>query len=481
MSGSAFEGFLSTPQMLAVFGEQSVVQAMMDFEAALARAEAAVGLISPEAATAIAGVCRAELYDVPALVAASGRAGSLAIPMVKRLTDTVALFDAQAAQVVHWGGTSQDVIDTGMVLVTRRALALIDDHLSALNAALLALAERHADTPVMGRTLMQPASIVSFGFKVMEWAAPLVRCQQRLHAAAARALQLQFGGAVGTLATLGEQGPAVAQHMAAQLRLPPWQGAWHTQRDDWVALGCEVGVLVGALGKFARDLSLMSQGEINELAEPTGAGRGGSTALPHKRNPVASMVALAAAQRTPHRVAALLGAMAQEHERGLGNWQAELAEWAGLFISAHGAVHALAEAAAGLQVNPQRMAQHIDALQGLVSAEACTTRLAAAIGKPEAQRLLEDLSKRVMAEGRHLRELVLQAVADDPRLKDAVPTADVERLFQADVAARPAAQRTREQLARLQPLAAQLAAARPFADPAAATEPSHEPTQQDPT
>lgn len=477
MSGSAFEGFLSTPQMLAVFGEASVIQSMMDFEAALARAEAAVGLIPPEAATAIAGVCRAELYDVPALVAASGRAGSLAIPLVKRLTDTVALFDAQAAQVVHWGGTSQDVIDTGMVLLTRRALALIDDDLSALNAALLALAAQHAATPVMGRTLMQPASVVSLGFKVLEWAAPLLRCQQRLHAQAARALQLQFGGAVGTLATLGEHGPAVAQHMATQLRLPPWQGAWHTQRDDWVALGCEVGVLVGALGKFARDLSLMTQGEIGELAEPTGAGRGGSTALPHKRNPVASMVALAAAQRTPHRVAALLGAMGQEHERGLGNWQAELAEWAGLFISAHGAVHALAEAAAGLQVHPQRMRAHIEALQGLVSAEACTTRLAGAIGKPEAQRLLETLSQQVMAEGRHLRELVQQAVQADARLRGAVPAAEIDRLFDPDHAAQPAARRVQEQLARLQPLAAQLAAARPFADP----EPSNDPTQQDPT
>ena len=462
MSGSAFEGFLSTPQMLAVFGEQSVMQAMMDFEAALARAEAAVGLISPEAATAIAGVCRAELYDVPALVAASGRAGSLAIPMVKRLTETVALFDAQAAQVVHWGGTSQDVIDTAMVLLTRRALALIDDDLSALNAALLALAEQHVATPIMGRTLMQPASVVSFGFKVMGWVGPLLRSQQRLHAAAARALQLQFGGAVGTLATLGEQGPAVAQHMSQQLGLPAWQGAWHTQRDDWVALGCEVGVLVGALGKFARDLALMSQGEIGELNEPTGAGRGGSTALPHKRNPVASMVALAAAQRTPHRVAALLADMAQEHERGLGNWQSELAEWAGLFISAHGAVHALAEAAAGLQVNPQRMREHIEALQGLVSAEACSTRLAGVIGKPEAQRLLEEMSKRVMSEHRHLRELVQQAVADDPRLKAAVPAEDIHRLFDADHAARHGAERAREQLARYRPLAAQLAAARPF-------------------
>jgi 3-carboxy-cis,cis-muconate cycloisomerase len=464
MSAAVFEEFLSTPQMLAVFDAGSVVQAMLDFEAALARAEAAEGLISDSAASVIAGLCRTECVDVPAIVAASGRAGSLAIPLVKDLTKAVAKADAEAGQVVHWGGTSQDVIDTGMVLVTRRALALIDADLSALIASLITLAETHGHAPMLGRTLMQPASIVSFGFKVMAWVAPLVRCQQRLHTAAAGALQLQFGGAVGTLATLGSSGPAVAQRLAQGLRLP-WQGCWHTQRDDWVALGCEVGVLVGALSKFARDLSLMCQGEIGELAEPSGAGRGGSTALPHKRNPVSSLVALAAAQRTPHRVAALLGAMAQEHERGLGNWQAELAEWAGLFISAHGAVRALADAAGGLQVFPQRMAEHIHDLKGLVTAEACATRLAAVVGKPKAQALLESLSRRVMDEGRPLRELVLEAVAADATLRSAVPAAEIERLFEPEVAARPAIERMHETLQRVKPQAARLAAVRPFDEP----------------
>jgi len=295
--------------------------------------------------------------------------------------------------------------------------------------------------------------VISLGLKIAGWVAPLLRCRQRLHRAAAEALQLQCGGAVGTLATLGEKGPAVARRTAALLGLrapaDDHYAAWHTQRDAWVAFGCEVAVLCGALGKFARDLSLLAQAEVGEMNEPSGAGRGGSTAMPHKRNPVACMVALAAAQRTPHRAAALLGAMAQEHERGLGNWQAELAEWAGLWTSAHGAVAALADAAVGLQVSRRRMRANIDAMQGLVFAEACTTRLAAVIGKPRAQALLEALSQRAVNEGQPLQLLVQQNVAADPALAAAVPAADIDHLFDPSLAAQTAIARATPWLAAL--------------------------------
>jgi 3-carboxy-cis,cis-muconate cycloisomerase len=463
MSLSVFEGFLSTPEMLEVFAGPSVVQAMMDFEAALARAQAAEGVISRDAALAIAGVCKAELYDVEAIVAASRRAGSLAIPLVAKLTETVALFNSEASQVVHWGSTSQDVIDTATVLVTRRAMALIDRDLSALIASLLALYERHGHAPLLARTLMQPASVTSFGFKLAGWLAALIGAQQRLHAAAPRALQLQFGGAVGSLATLGEKGPAVARRVAGLLQLPEPQGVWHTQRGDWVSLGCEIGVLVGACAKIATDWALMGQGEIGELAEPSGAGRGGSSAMPHKRNPVSSMVALAAAQRAPQRVAALLSAMAQEHERGLGNWQAELAEWAGLFVSAHGGLKALADAAAGLQVDEARMLVNLGSLRGVVHAEAVAMRMARVVGKPKAQALLEMLSRRALAERVELRTLALQALDDDAVMRAAVPRADIETLFDPHVAAGSAVARADEALARLRPQAQSLAAAQPWA------------------
>ena len=452
---SVFERFLSTPQMLEIFGAPSFVQAMLDVESALARAQAAEGLIAQASADAIGSQCRAGLVDVDAIVSASTRAGSLAIPLVKQLTEAVARVDADAAKQVHWGSTSQDIIDSANVLLTRRAIVLVEHELSALIDALLALAQAHGDAPVLARTLIQPASVVSFGFKCIAWVQPLLRTQRKLRAAAADALQLQLGGAVGTLSAMGDAGPAVARRMADRLGLPPPHGAWHTQRDDWIRLGCELGVLCGALGKLARDWSLMAQAEVGELAEPTGAGRGGSSAMPHKRNPVAAMVALAAAQRAPQRVAALLQCMPQEHERGLGNWQAELAEWAELFLIAHGAVRALAEAAPGLHVDTARMARNIEQLQGVVNAEAVTMRLAAVLGKPRAQALMEQLSRRAIDEGRHLRELVSQAIAQDPALA-AISQQEIASLFDPQLAAAPARALAARRLPELQAAAVEV-------------------------
>jgi len=444
MSSLVFEGFLSTPQMLAAFGEREVLQAMLDFEAALAEAQAAEGLIPAAAASVIAECCKVGRFDTAAIVGASGDAGSLAIPLVKALTAMVKAADAEAARFVHWGTTSQDVIDSGMVLVTRRALGLIEADLAALVEALFAIDERHGAAPVLARTLMQPAQVVSFNFKLAEWIAPLVRARGRLREAAARALQLQLGGAVGTLAVMGDKGDAVSRRVAARLGLREPDAAWHTQRDEWVSLGAAVGVLSGSLGKFARDLSLMAQGEVGELAEPSGGGRGGSSAMPHKRNPVSSMVALAAAQRTPQRVAGLLAAMPQEHERGLGNWQAELAEWAGLFISTHGALRALATAAAGLEVHQQQMRANIDRLLGLVYAEALSTSLAATMGKAAAHALVEGWSHAALREQRQLRDIA-QASPEGA----ALGAETLAALFDADAAADQARRRAGAQLGAL--------------------------------
>jgi 3-carboxy-cis,cis-muconate cycloisomerase len=449
MSALVFESFLSTPEAIAVFSETAVVQAMLDFEAALAHAQADEGVIPASAAAAIAGVSKAELFDVPAIVAASGRAGSLAIPLVKKLTETVGLFDAEAAGYVHWGSTSQDVIDTALVMVTRRSLALMDRDLGILIGSLLELADRHGDAPVLGRTLLQPAQVVSFGFKLVSWIAPLVRGRQRLRNAGQAALRLQLGGAVGTSAVMGEKSDAVARRLAdlLQLVLPP--GAWHTQRDEMAALACEIGVLAGSLGKIGKDISLMAQGEVGELAEPSGGGRGGSSAMPHKRNPVAAMVALAGAMRAPHRVAALLSAMAQEHERGLGNWQAELAETAGLHVAAHGALKALAEVAGALQVDAPRMLRNIDALQGLVFAEAVSMRFAQRIGKARAHAVLEQLSQQTVASGGHLRDVTLAALKGDDTLRVHVSPDEVSALFDPARAAQRAIDVARPQLAAL--------------------------------
>ncbi len=453
MPGNPFEAVLTTPAMQAVFDAPAIVQAMLDVEAALAQAQALEGVIPGAAAQSIVAACRVESIDIERWVDDGRRAGSLAIPLVQQLTARVAERDPAAASWVHWGSTSQDVIDTALVLATRRALTLVDADLQRLAAGLLALAEREGDAPLLARTLMQPASVITLGFKIAGWVAPLLRCRGRLQRAAGEALRLQLGGAVGTLATLGDSGPAVARRMAGLLGLPTSPDephpAWHTQRDAWVAFGCELAVLGGVCAKFARDLSLMAQAEVGEMNEPAAPGKGGSSAMPHKRNPVACLQALAAAQRTPQRAAALLGAMAQEHERGLGNWQAELAEWVGLWTGVHAGLAALADAAAGLHVDRRRMRANIDALQGLVYTEACTARLAAVIGRPRAQALLERLSPRVAAEGRPLQGLLLEAVAGDTQLAAALTPADLTPLFEPALAAQPAMSRATPWLAAL--------------------------------
>jgi 3-carboxy-cis,cis-muconate cycloisomerase len=360
---SIFEGFLSTSETLGAFSDRAFVDAMLRFEAALARAQAAEGLIPESAAHSIVSSCKVELFDVAKIVRESGRAGSVAIPLVKALREAVGLFNADAAPFVHFGSTSQDVIDSAMALVTREAVALVEADLARAADALLRLAVTHAETPMLARTLMQPASVTSFGFKCVGWAAPLVRSRIRLREAAKHALQLQLGGAVGTLAQMKGQGPAVRKRMARELGLGDPGATWHTQRDEWVALGCELGLMTGSLGKVAVDIALLGQYEVAEVTEPSEPGRGGSSAMPHKRNPVASMVAIAAAHRAPQRVAALLGAMPQQHERALGAWQAELGEWPQLLMSAHGSVRAMAGALPGLQVDASRMRANIDRLR----------------------------------------------------------------------------------------------------------------------
>jgi 3-carboxy-cis,cis-muconate cycloisomerase len=388
---SIFEGFLSTSETLGAFSDRAFVDAMLRFEAALARAQAAEGLIPESAANSIVSSCKVELFDVAKIVRESGRAGSVAIPLVKALREAVGLFNAEAASFVHFGSTSQDVIDSAMALVTREAVALVEADLAKAADALLRLAVTHAETPMLARTLMQPASVTSFGFKCAGWAAPLVRSRIRLRDAARHALQLQLGGAIGTLAQMKGQGAAVRKRMAKELGLGDPGATWHTQRDEWVALGCELGLMTGSLGKIAVDISLLGQYEVSEVTEPSEPGRGGSSAMPHKRNPVASMVAIAAAHRAPQRVAALLGAMPQQHERALGAWQAELAEWPQLLMSAHGSVRAMAAALPGLQVDAARMRANIDRLRAELPRDAADEWFAPALAHDAGQTALAEV------------------------------------------------------------------------------------------
>lgn len=436
-----FESFLSTPAMEAVFAPPAVVQSMMDVEAALARAQARAGLLPMSAAQAIASLCRVELYDVPALLAAAPRVGNLTTPVVQRLRETVALFDPAAAAFVHRGVTAQDIADTAMVLRSREALRLIDDDLQTLCADLLALAERHEAVAMLGRTLMQPAQVISFRFKVLNWLMPIVRSAEHLRTLADEALLLQLGGAVGTLDSLGARAAAVTEHLAQELGLPAADMCWHTQRDRWMRLGAELGVLCGGLGKLAQDIALLSQAEVDEFSEALAGDRGVCTSMPHKSNPVAAQQALAAVQRAPQRVAALLACMPQQHERGLGQWQAEQAEWTGLLGGTHAALQALAQVMAAPVVRPERMRAHVEARLGLVASERVEAALLPRLGRQRTSATMQDLIARVrQGEGR-LDTLLRTALAAGELPHDLLPEADLQAMFDIDAAARGADER----------------------------------------
>ena len=412
------DGLFSTPAMAQTLSDAARLQAMLDVEAALARAEAKTGVVPATAVTAIQAQCRAAFYDHAALAAAAAADGNLAIPLVRLLTARVREQDAEAARFVHWGATSQDIIDTGLVLQLRGAVSLLEAELERICDSAAALAREHRDTPMPGRTWLQQATPVTLGLKAAGWLDGLLRHRQRLHEMKPRLLALQFGGASGTLSALGEDGLRIAATLAEELELSLPAMPWHSQRDRIVEAGGWAALLCGSLGKIARDIALLMQTEVAEALEPPAPGKGGSSAMPHKRNPVGCAVALAAATRAPGLVSILYAALPQEHERGLGNWPAE---WDTLPELLHLAAASLAQmntVLAGLEVDAARMRQHLDAQHGLGYAEAAMMRLATTLGRGDAHRLVERLSKQALAQGRHLRE-VLAADAQAGGLLDA--------------------------------------------------------------
>jgi 3-carboxy-cis,cis-muconate cycloisomerase len=439
MSEFPFEHFLSTSDAIDCFNTKSIVQGMLDFEAALAHAEAQANLIPSGAASAIASFCRVELLDCDAIVRESAHAGALAIPLVKRLRTAVSTVDKDAARWVHFGATSQDAIDTATMLCSKRALAMIDAEIGRIVYALAGLARTHRATPVLARTLMQAAQVTSFGAKSSNWMAPIARSRWALRELASDALRVQLGGAVGTRATLGDKGEDVARVLAVRLGLTQAPAPWHTQRDRVMRIASELAILSGSMGKFAKDVALMMQSEVGELGEDVEDGRGGSSAMPHKRNPIGSMVAIAASIRVPHRLAALIASMSQEHERGLGNWQAELAEWSGLFVSVHGAAHAMADVCVALSLDRERMRKNIEAQRGLVFTEAASQYLADELGKEQADALLAIASRKAIANDSSLERELTIALRADPMTVGAIDESALTKVFSIEAAAQRAA------------------------------------------
>ena len=397
---------LSSAAMRAVCDDVACLQNMLDFEAALARAEAAVGVIPDSAIAAIAAACKAESFDLAGLADAATRSGNLAIPMVKVLTANVAKIDAEASRYVHWGTTSQDVIDTATMLGLRAAIAALLGDLDRAVAGFAKLARAHRNTAMVARTWLQHALPMPFGLKLAEYAAALHRSRTRLKRLPLETLALQFGGAAGTLAALGDKGPRVAELLARELGLPLPDAPWHAHRDRLAEAASAFAILAGTCGKIARDIQLLMQTDVAEAFEPSGEGRGGSSAMPHKRNPVAAATALAAATMAPNLAATMFAAQVGDHERSAGPWHAEWPTLPTLLLVTSGALAAIVDIAEGLEVDPVRMRVNLDATHGLVMAEAVTMALAEKIGKSEAHHLVEAASKRALAGKKHLRDVL---------------------------------------------------------------------------
>jgi 3-carboxy-cis,cis-muconate cycloisomerase len=438
MTGYLTARVLGTPAATAAFGDRAFLSAMLRFEATLAAAEAELGIIPAWAAARIAAVVSALEPDAEALAAAGANAGSLAIPLVDLVTRAVAAQDADAARYVHHGATSQDVLDTALALCTRDAVDALDRALVRARDAALRLAHDQARTPMLARTLLQPAGVTTFGLKAARWASALERVRQRIGATARHALAVSLGGAAGDLAALGEQGDAVRASVAARLGLHDPGEPWHTARDGWIGLAADAALAGGTLRKIARDVALLGQAEVAEVAEPDAPGRGGSTAMPHKRNPVLSMRILAATQAVPALLASLLAAMDQEHERGLGGWQAEMAQWPTLFAGVLDAALAAVELLGGLRIDASRCLSNIDALGGVIFADRLARTLDGVLGKAEAEARIAAWCRRATDQGVPLVELAREAARRDPALA-AVSADAIEACFDVARAAEPAA------------------------------------------
>ena len=418
------ETMFASPEMAAIFSGRTMVQRMLDVEAALARAQARAGMIQQQAAAAIGAKCRVELLNLDALFRDAAEAGTPAIPLVRMLTELV---DDDAGKAVHLGVTSQDIIDTATVLQIREGVDLLIGRLLDIAQACATMAERHRHTPMAGRTLLQHAVPVTFGLKAARWLALSTRLATRLRTLQQQVVVVQLGGAAGTLAALGKEGLRVMEMLAHDLGLGVPDLPWHAERDRIGEVAAGLGVVAGAMGKIATDIALLAQTEVGEVS--TGAagagGSGRSSAMPHKRNPVEATTALACSRMAIGTVPVILGAGVQEHERATGGWQAEWQAVPELFRFTSGAVQWVLRALSSLQVDAERMQANLNLTHGLIMAEALTTALVPHLGRSEAFRAVQRVSDRAAQTRTNLRDVA----AADAQIRAVLSPQALERVF----------------------------------------------------
>ena len=401
---------------------RSWLRAMLDVEAALASAEARAGLVPQEAAETIASCCEVTRFDPEELGREGRAAGNPVPPLVGALTAAVSEVSEDAARYVHKGATSQDIADSAAMLVSRRALDLILAELEGVSRACARLAEEHRETIMAGRTLLQQALPTTFGLKAAGWLVSVLEGRRKILEVRERGLAAQLGGAAGTLASLGESGPSVLGEFARELELAEPSVPWHTDRTRIAEIGGALSLVAGVLGKLALDVILMAQTEVGEVAEPAGEGRGGSSTLPHKRNPILSVTAAANTRRVQALAQTLYQAMVGEHERAAGAWHAEWEALSDALALTGGAAAAVREVTEGLGVYPRKLRQNLDETGGMLMAENVTTVVADRLGRMEAHKLVAAAARRAADGGKPFREELLA----EPVLRERLSAQEID-------------------------------------------------------
>ncbi len=410
LDSAVFRDIFGTEAMRRIFSDEARVQYYLDIEAALARVQAGLGIIPAAAAAEIVRHCHADRFDMAKLKAQTERIGYPVLPVVQQL---VGLCDGGLGEWCHWGATTQDITDTATVLQIRDALALVEADLRAIADSLAALARRYRDTPMAGRSNLQQATPITFGYKCAVLLAGFQRHLQRLEQLRPRVLVGEFGGATGTLASLGADGLKVQAGLMHELGLGQPEIAWHTMRDRIAEAGCFLGLVCGTLGKISMDVKLMMQTEVEEVYEPFAEGRGSSSTMPQKRNPISSNYIHACVSMVRQNVAALLEAMVEDHERATGPWEIEWIAVPEIFLLSAGALAQTRFLVGGLQVDPARMRANLDLTKGLVVSEAVMMGLGPALGRQRAHDLVYDICREVIAG----RGTFLDLLAEHPEIK----------------------------------------------------------------
>jgi len=420
LDSALFRDAFGTPAMRAIFDDAALLARYTEVEVALARAQGRLDVIPAQAAKEIAAKCDAGKLDLARLKKETEVVGYPILPLVRQLAAQC----GEAGKFLHWGATTQDIMDTAVVLQVRVALEIIGKDLAALQAILVRQAKRYRDTPMAGRTHLQQALPVTFGYKLAIWLAMLDRHAERLQQLKPRVLAGQFAGAAGTLASLGDRGMAVQRALCEELGLLQPVATWHAARDGLAEAVGFLGLLTGSLGKIAYDVMLMASTEVGEVAEPFVQGRGASSTMPQKRNPISSELILAAAKAVRQHAGLMLDAMVQDLERATGPWHAEWIALPEAFILTGGALHQAKFMLDGLIVDEARMRKNLDMTHGLIVAEAVMMGLAPHLGRNEAHDVVYDACRAVAEKGGSLAD----ALARVPEVTKHLDRAALEKL-----------------------------------------------------